>query len=139
MLKRNEKLSKGKFFHKDNTNVSSCYGCGMPGHLLKDCPLIQKMGESQRFKKKDNKRAQIATWSNSDTSDNESDEEHNANICLTTKEVQDNQRSEYESTDEVDISALYECPKEELINALVSFAKLEQRYLSKYEDLKKNV
>jgi len=39
-LKRNEKFPKGKFFHKDNTNVSSRYGCGMPGHLLKDCPLI---------------------------------------------------------------------------------------------------
>ena len=50
-LKRNEKF-KGKFFNKDNTSVSSCYGCDMPGHLLKDCTLIQKMGESQKFKKK---------------------------------------------------------------------------------------
>ena len=39
MLNINES-SKGKFFHKDNSNVSSFYGCGMPGHLLKDCPLI---------------------------------------------------------------------------------------------------
>jgi len=43
--KRDAKCSLGKFFNKDNTNAGSCYGCGMPGHLLKDSPLIQKMGE----------------------------------------------------------------------------------------------
>ena len=91
--------------------------------MLKDCPLIQKMGESRRFKKKDNKRAMIAAWSNSDPSDSESDEEHNANICLMDNEVQEDQRFEYESTDEVHISALYECSKEELINALVNNLK----------------
>ena len=138
-LKRNEKFSKGKFSHKDNTNVSSCYGCGMPGHLLKDCQLIQKKGESRRFKKKDSKRAMIAAWSDSDTSESESDEEHTANICLMAKDVKNDERFEYESTDEVDISALYDCSKEELINALVSFAKLERKYLSKYKGVKKNV
>ena len=59
----------------------------MPGHLLKDCLLIQKMGESRRFKKKDNKRATIAARSDSDTSNSESDEEHNVNICLMAKKV----------------------------------------------------
>ena len=34
--KRNEKFTKGKFFNKDNTNVSSCHGCGMLRHLVKD-------------------------------------------------------------------------------------------------------
>ena len=52
--KRNAKLHKGKFINKYNTNVSSYYGCGMPGHLLKDFLLIQKMGQSRRFKKKEN-------------------------------------------------------------------------------------
>jgi len=120
-LKRNEKL-KGKFFNKDNTNVSSCYGCGMPGHLLKDCPLIQKMGESWRFKKKENRRAMIAAWSDSDTSESESDEEHKANICLMARE---GQAHEPENTNEVDIAALYECCKDELINALISFTEVE--------------
>ena len=92
----------------------------MAEHLLKDCPLIQNMGKSRRFKKKDNKRAMIATWSDSETSDSKSNEEHTTNICVMAKEVQDDERSEYESTNEVDISALYECSKEELINALVS-------------------
>ena len=66
----------------------------------------------------------IATWSDSGTRDNESDEEHTSNICLTAKKVQDDGRFEYESTNEVDISALYECSKEELISILASFAKL---------------
>ena len=111
----------------------------MLGHLLMDCPLIQKMGETRRFKKNDNKKAMIAAWSDSDTSDSEGDEEHTANICRMAKEVQANGRSEYESTDGVDISALYECSKEQLIDALVSFAKLEHKYLFKYKNRNKNV
>jgi len=35
----------------------------MPGHLLNDYPLIQKMGEKRRFKKKDDNSAMIAAWS----------------------------------------------------------------------------
>jgi len=50
----------------------------------------------------------ITTWSDSETSNSESDE-HTAYICLIAKEVQGDERSEYESTDEVDISAPYEC------------------------------
>jgi len=65
------------------------------------------MGETQRFKKKDNKRAIITAWSDSDTSDSEGDEEYTANICLMAKKVQDNGRFECESTDEVDILTLY--------------------------------
>ena len=75
----------------------------------------------------------IAAWSDSDTSESESDDEHNANICLMAKEGQD-----HENTNEVNIAALYECSKDELINALVSFARLEQQYSSKYKDLKRN-
>ena len=73
----------------------------MPRHLLKDCPLIQNMGEKRRFKKKDNKRIMSATWSDSHTSNSKSDEEHTTNICLMTKEVKDNEGFEYESTDKV--------------------------------------
>jgi len=57
-FRRNEKSSKGELINKDNTNASSCYGCGMPGHMLKDYPLIQKIVENQKFKiKKDNKKS----------------------------------------------------------------------------------
>ena len=76
----------------------------MPGHLLKDCPLIQKMGEKRRFKKKESKRAMIAAWSDSEASDSESDEEHTNNTCLMAR---DEESSEHENTDEVDIYGLY--------------------------------
>ena len=65
----------------------------------------------------------IIAWSDSDTSDSENDEEHTTNTCLTAIEWQDH---EHEKTNEVDIAALYECSKDELINALVSFAKLNK-------------
>ena len=136
MSKRNEKYAKGKFVNKENANITSCYGCGIPGHLLKDCPLIQKMGEKRRFKKKENRKAMIAAWSDSETSESESDEEHTNNTCLMAK---DGESSEHESMDEVDISGLYKCSKDELIDALISFANLEQKYMSKYKDLKKGV
>ena len=56
-FKRNE---KGKSYNKNETNVSACYGCGVPGHMLKDCPLLQKVGERRKFKRKKNKKAMIA-------------------------------------------------------------------------------
>jgi len=49
-FKRNEKF-KGKLLNKDNTNISSCCGCGMPGHLLKIIHLSKKWvnpGDSKR-------------------------------------------------------------------------------------------
>ena len=78
--------SKVSFSNNDITNVNTCYGCARRGHLLKDCPLIQKMGARWRFKKKDNKGVIIAAWSDSETSDSESDE-HISNIYLMAKEV----------------------------------------------------
>ena len=50
----------------------------------------------------------IAAWSDSNTSDSESDEEHSANICLMVKEGQE---EEHEITNEADIAALFECSK----------------------------
>ena len=137
--KRTEKYTTGKFLNKDNTNIGSCYGCGMPSHLLKDQPLIQKMGKKRKLKKKEIKRAMIAAQSDSKTSDSESDEEHTTNTCLMANDVQNDEQSEYESTEEVHISSLYECSKDELIDALISFANLEHKYMSKYKDLKKKL
>jgi len=95
--KKKEKSSKCKLSNKNSTNVSSCYGCGMPRHLLTDYLLIPKMREKWRVKKNDNKRAMIAAWNDSEMSDSESEEEHTANMCLLAKELQDNERFEFES------------------------------------------
>ena len=79
----------------------------------------------------------VAAWSDSETSFSESDDEQVASVCLMAKE--DDGKTEYESSYEVDISTLDECSKEELINALINFANLEQKYLSKNKDIKKSV
>ena len=89
MFRRNDKMSKGKFINKDNPYTNSCYGCGMTDHLLNDCPPLQKISENRKSKmKKDNKKAMVAAWSDSESSESESDEEHTANICLMAKEDQ---------------------------------------------------
>jgi len=58
----------------------------MAGHILKDCPLIPKIGEIRTLKmKKDDKKEIVAASSDSETSEIESNEEHMANICVITK------------------------------------------------------
>ena len=66
----------------------------------------------------------VVAWSDSESSDIESGEKKVANICLMAKEAQDD-KNEYERSDEVDASLLYEYSKDELIDALISFANLE--------------
>ena len=66
-MKRYDNSSKGKFFSKDDTNISSCYSCDMPNHML-GCSVIQKIAEKQRFKiKKDNKKAMVNAWNDKET------------------------------------------------------------------------
>ena len=48
-----------------------------------------------KFKtKKDSNKAMVVAWSDSKTSDSETDEEYATNICLMAKKVQDNERLE---------------------------------------------
>jgi len=59
-FRRNDKMSKDKCISKDNPSTNSCHGCGMTDHLLKNCPLLQKIGENRKIKMKDNKKATVA-------------------------------------------------------------------------------
>ena len=52
-FRRNEKSSKVELINKDNTNASSCYGCGMPGHMLKDYPLDSKDSRKSKVQGKE--------------------------------------------------------------------------------------
>ena len=65
--KRNEKNSKGnKFSSKNETNLGPRFSCGLPGHVVKDCLIIQKKVEKMKQKakkEKELKRAMIAVWS----------------------------------------------------------------------------
>jgi len=55
------------------------------------------------------------------------------------KEVQNNKETKYENSDERDAYELYKYSKEKPIDTLISFANIEQKYLFRYKDLKKNV
>ena len=89
--RRNEKISKGNKFSNDknDTNLGSCFGCGSPGHAVKDFPVIRKKAEKwkQKAKKeKQLKRAMIAAWSDSDSSDNDNEEEKVESLCFMANE-----------------------------------------------------
>ena len=63
--------------------MGPCFGCRLPGHIAKDCLILQKRAEKwQERAKQEFKRALIAAWSNSDSSDSENEEEQVTNLCL---------------------------------------------------------
>ena len=51
-------------------NQITCYGCKQPGHVRSECPLNKK---GKKDKDKKNKKAMVATWSDSDPSSSESE------------------------------------------------------------------
>ncbi|KAK8983114.1 hypothetical protein V6N11_057870 [Hibiscus sabdariffa] len=57
-----------------------CYECKRPGHIRSECPQLKK----KSFGKKKKLKAQIATWSDEESSDEE--EQEVANLCLMALE-----------------------------------------------------
>ncbi len=101
LARKLSKFFKGKKYNNFNkTNKSSagknykekeekkekkelvCYECKQPGHIKYECPILKK--KMKKFKKKS--RAMMATWSDLDESEGESedtsDNEEEANLCL---------------------------------------------------------
>lgn len=60
---KNEKFSKGtKFLNKNDSNLGPCFGCSLPGHIVKDCLVLQMKVEKRKQKdKKEFRKAMIAT------------------------------------------------------------------------------
>ena len=122
--KRNEKNSKGNKFssNKNETNLGPCFSCGLPGHMVKAFPIIQKKAEKRKQKakkKKELKRVMIAAWSDSDSSDCDDEEEQVENLCfLANEDLIQEEETEYESLDEVGYSDLLEYSKDELARTL---------------------
>ena len=69
-----KEIMKGDSSKKEKEPII-CYECKKPGHIKFECPMWKKSNL-----KKQKKKAMVATWSDSDTSDN--DEEEVANLCL---------------------------------------------------------
>ena len=135
---KNEKFSKGTKFinNKNDSNLGPCFGCGLPGHIVKDCPVLQMKAEKRKHKaKKELKKAMIAAWSDSDSSDSDK-KEVVANLPLMMNDVQE---TKLEKFDEVDYSDLLEYSKDELAQALIRCIHCEQVYLSKIKTFKKTI
>ena len=116
---KNEKFSKGTKFlnNKNDSNLGPCFGCGLPGHIIKDCLVSQMKAEKRKQKaKKEFRKAMIAAWSDSDTSDSDKEEEV-ANLCLMANDVQE---TEPENLDEVDYYDLLEYSKDSSISQMHS-------------------
>jgi len=70
--KRHKKNSEGTKTSNNNneSKLDTCFGCGLPGHVVKDCHILQKKAEKRKLKaKKKFKRAMIAAWNDSDSSE----------------------------------------------------------------------
>ena len=132
-----KKNSKGNKFstNKNENDLGPYFGRGLPGHMVKDCPIIQKKAKKmkQRAKKeKELKRAMIAAWSDSDSSDNDNDEEQMENLCFRANEdLIQGYEIEYESSDKKDYSDFLKYSKDELAKTLIKCIQCEQGYLSK--------
>jgi len=143
--KRNEKSSEGNKTsnNKNETNLDPYFGCGLLGHMVKDCPISpkKKNPEKRRQKaKKEFKRVMIAAWSDSDSSESKNEEKQVVNLCFMANENQTHdEETEYESSDEVDYSNLLEYSKDELAQALIKCIQCEQDYLSKIKSLNKTI
>ena len=66
-LKRNERSSKcRKFCNNNESNIGPCFGCGLLGHVVKDCLIWQKKARRRKQKaKKEFKKPMLATSSTS--------------------------------------------------------------------------
>ncbi|KAK8998878.1 hypothetical protein V6N11_070059 [Hibiscus sabdariffa] len=70
-----------------------CYECKRPGHIRSECPQLKK----KSFGKKKKLKAQIATWSDEESSDEE--EQEVANLCLMALEEESKVTSNFSTCD----------------------------------------
>ena len=69
-------MIKGESSKKEKDHIV-CYECKKLGHIKFECLLLKK-----QHSRKPNKKAMVATWSDSDASDNEFYDDEVANLCL---------------------------------------------------------
>jgi len=77
-----------------------CFAYGLPRHVVKDCPILQKKTKKQ----KQNANKVVATLRNSNKSSSDDNEDQVVNLGLTTNEEQIQEEVQCASSNEVDIS-----------------------------------
>jgi len=139
-LKKKEKSSKDNkpLDNKNESNLGPCFGCSLPGHVVKDCPILQKKVEKHKQKaKKEFKKATIAAWSDSDSSNSENEEQATNLFFMVNEDQVQEDETEYKSRDEVDCSDLLESSTYEFAQALTKCIRCEPEHLYKIKSLKK--
>ena len=99
-MKKNEKFSKGEkpLNNKNESNLGPCFGCGLPGYVVKDCPILQKKAKKRKQKaKKEFKKATIAAWSDSGLSNSDNEEQATNLFFMVNEEKVQQDEIEYKS------------------------------------------
>ncbi|KAL5560474.1 hypothetical protein UlMin_036685 [Ulmus minor] len=72
--RRNRKSTMKENDEKPKRSEMICYECNKLGHIKPDCPQLKHM----------KKKAMVATWDDDDSSDSESENDEQANVCFMT-------------------------------------------------------
>src|SRR4051812_33048971 len=105
--------------------------CKEPGHYKNECPKHHREKPKKKFEKK---KGLMATWDNSDSSDQESDsEDEQANIALMATVDE-----ESESTSDLDSEEVFsELSRDELVSSLTEILEITAKLSIKYKMLEK--
>ena len=99
-FRKNYKKDFGKGEFKKKENDITCFECKKSGHIKAECPLLKYKN------KKVKKKAMVATWSDSEiSSDEEEEEKEVANLCFMAWENKSEDQEEQETENE----AAYSC------------------------------
>ena len=133
-----DKDYKGKSSNSSNKSKTlTCFECGDPDHLVKDCPQ-KKNKKYDKEKDKDyekKKHAMVASsWSDSDSSDSDSDDQ--ANLCLMADHQEKDDKNEHL---EVKVRNLISSPPEVLSDFLTNAIINEKNYILQVNKLKREL
>ena len=135
---KKDKDYKGKSSNSSNKSKTlTCFECGDPDHLVKDCPQ-KKNKKHDKEKDKDyekKKHAMVASsWSDSDSSDSDSDDQ--ANLCLMANHQENDDKNEHL---EVIVRNLMSSPPEVLSDFITNAIINEENYILQVDKLKREL
>src|SRR3954470_17758193 len=128
--KRPERGESSGHRRSDKKKVT-CFEYKEPGHYKNECPKLQREKPKKKFEKK---KGLMATWDDSDSSDQESDsKDEQANIALMATVDEGS-----ESTSDSDSEEVFsELSRDELVSSLTELLEIKAKLSIKYKKLKK--